>query len=324
MRTVSSVILVAGLSVALFSSGIIAEAAADTPLRTSQQITINQQSDVEVRGDFQVGPTRYVLEMNPGEERSVELSVMSREGEQRSYAIFIEDFSVISQDNDELQFYGKGTGPFSAKPWVTPAGSTFTLQHGERATIPVRVSVPKNAAVGDHYSVAFFEREDNDLSKGGFAMVPRVGALLLITVKGDVVRQGTLQKFTSASPLYWALPAQFVIQYKNSGTVHMVPTGMIEIRNLFGITVDEIPVRDWYVLRNSTRRRHVLWQPHFALGYYTATLNINAQGQDVATPLIVKFWVIPTIPVLLSLLVIFAVSFLVQMFFGRFELKRKK
>lgn len=307
-----------------FAQGVAAPSSSSSAsVHASQQIVINQQSGVEVRGDFQVGPTRFVLEMNPGEERSVELSVTSREGEPRSYDISVEDFAVSSEDNDNIQFYGKGDGPFSAKSWVTPVASSFTLRHGERATIPVRVSVPANAAVGDHYSVVLFERTIKDTTKGGFNMVPRVGALLLITVKGDVIHQGTLQMFRSASFLYWALPARFRVQYKNSGTVHMVPTGHIEMKNIFGITVDDIPVRDWYVLRNSTRRREVLWQPHFALGRYSATLSLNADGQEVTTPLTVQFWVIPTLPVLLSLLAIFGVSFLVQMFFGRYELKKK-
>ncbi len=324
MRSTSHLLLTGSLPLLLLFSTPIALAAPISNGSQNQQIVVNQQSGVEVREDFQVGPTRFVLEMNPGEVRSVDVAVTSREGEPHSYDIMVEDFAISDDGTDNIQFYAGGSGPFSARSWITPAATTFVLRHGERATIPVRVSVPLNAAVGDHYSVVLFERSVRDDTKGGFNLVPRVGVLLLITVKGDVVRQGTLQMFASRSPLYWALPAEFMVQYKNTGTVHMVPTGNIEIRNVFGIGVDEIPVKDWYVLRSSTRRRVILWQPHFALGYYSATLNINADGQEVSTPLTVRFWVIPTLPVLLSLLAIFVVSFFVQIFFSRFELRRKK
>ena len=154
-------------------------------------------------------------------------------------------------------------------------------------------------------------------------MVSRVGALFLITVKGDVIQQGTLQQFLVQRHLNWTLPVKFTLQYRNTGTVHLVPQGELNIRNIFGVTVDTVPVKDWYVLRNSTRRRDVVWQPTFAFGYYQTTLTLNAAGQQtVQIP--ASFWVIPAIPTALIIIAIFAISFLVQAFFSRFELKKKK
>ncbi len=262
--------------------------------------------------------------MSPGEERSVETTITSREGEPEGFSVSVEDFSITNDGTDSIQFYGNGFGPFSAKPWVTPIVGHFNLNHGERATFPVKISIPENASVGDHYAVVLFQRDLKDVSRPGFNVIPRVGALLLITVKGDLIRHGILQDFNVSRPVYWSIPAHFGMQYANEGTVHIVPVGHIEIKNIFGIPVDDIPVRDWYVLRNSIRRREVIWQPHFALGYYTATLTLSAEGQDPVQPMTVSFWIIPVLPVLLALLAIFAVSFLVQAFFSRFELKRKK
>lgn len=288
-------------------------------------IEIVQQAGVDIRGDFQVGPTKFVLEMDPGEERTVEVQLTSREGEERTYALDVEDFSVSNDGLDNMMFYGNGTGPFSAKSWIDTTVPVVTLKHGERAFISVKVTIPKNASVGDHYSVVMFRRLPKGGAPGGLGIVSRVGALLLITVKGDVIRDGGLQQFLSVRRVYWALPAQFVIQYRNSGTVHIVPFGKIEIRNVFGIAVDEIQVKDWYVLRNSIRRREIIWQPKFALGYYTANLRLKGVGSgapDVYQS--VSFWVVPALPVLLALLAIFSVSFIVQAFFGHFEIRRKK
>ena len=288
-------------------------------------IQISQQSGVEVRGDFQVGPTRFVLEMDPGETRTVEVQVTSREGEPRSYSIGIEDFAVTDDGTDNIQFYGNGTGPFSARSWITPAVVDFRLKHGERAFIPVTISIPKDASVGDHYSVVLFQRDPKlgEELKGGFNLVARIGALLLITVKGDIVKQGSMESFTVSRSLYWSIPARFAIVYKNTGTVHLTPSGHIEIANIFGIPVDDIGVKDWYVLRNSVRRRDIQWQPKFALGYYTATLHLTSAGQSDETIQTQTFWIIPALPVLLALLAIFFVSFLVQAFFSRFEIKKR-
>lgn len=263
--------------------------------------------------------------MDPGETRTVEVQVTSREGEPRSYSIGIEDFAVTDDGTDNIQFYGNGTGPFSARSWITPAVVDFRLKHGERAFIPVTISIPKDASVGDHYSVVLFQRDPKlgEELKGGFNLVARIGALLLITVKGDIVKQGSMESFTVSRSLYWSIPARFAIVYKNTGTVHLTPSGHIEIANIFGIPVDDIGVKDWYVLRNSVRRRDIQWQPKFALGYYTATLHLTSAGQSDETIQTQTFWIIPALPVLLALLAIFFVSFLVQAFFSRFEIKKR-
>ncbi|MDD5054920.1 MAG: hypothetical protein PHZ00_01485 [Candidatus Peribacteraceae bacterium] len=286
-------------------------------------VRINQEQDVEVRGDFILSPTRIVMELDPGEEETVELQIISREGIQRSFDVTVEDFSITDDGTDNIQFYAGSDGPFSARSWVTPAVPAVTIEHGQRAFFTVKVSVPKNASVGDHYSVVLFQRQPGEDERGGVSMVSRVGALFLITVKGDVVREGSLQQFLVQRRLNWALPVGFALQYRNTGTVHVVPQGHMEIRNIFGVVVDDIAVKDWYVLRDSTRRREIVWQPKFAFGYYNANLILTAAGQQQAVSP-VSFWVIPAIPTALILIAIFAVSFLVQAFFSRFELKKKK
>lgn len=304
---------------------VLAQSSVPSALSTVPPLQISEQSGVEVRGDFQVGPTRFVLEMDPGETRTVEVQLTSREGEPRNYSINIEDFSVSDDGTDNIQFYGNGAGPFSAKPWITPAVENFGLKHGERAFIPVKISIPNDASVGDHYSVVIFQRDlkQSEEQKGGFNLIARIGALLLITVKGDLIKEGSMEGFSVGRPIYWSLPAQFSIIYKNTGTVHLTPSGRIEVKNIFGIPVDDIDVKDWYVLRNSVRKREIIWQPKFALGYYSATLHLASAGQADETVQTVRFWIIPALPVLIALFAIFLVSFIVQAFFSHFEIKKK-
>lgn len=262
------------------------------------------------------------MELAPGEERTIKIEILSRGGEEHTYSLSVEDFSSDESGND-IAMYGGKDGPFSSRSWVQAAITKLNLKHGERATIPVTVRIPANAAIGDHYSTVLFQRDPKGVQPG-FNIVARVGVLLLITVKGQVIREGGLKSFSSGSPFYWKLPASLDLRYENTGTVHLVPTGRVEIRNIFGILVDEIPVKDWYVLRNSTRGRTITWQPGFALGYYKATLSVNASANHDTETLTTSFWVIPAIPVAMVLLAIFIVSLFVQVFFNRFEIRKKK
>jgi hypothetical protein len=297
------------------------QASSASSVASSAPLAISQQSDVPVRNDFQVGPTRFVLELAPGEQRTIKIELLSRGGDEHTYSLSVEDFSSDETGND-IAMYGGKDGPFSSRSWVKPQVEKLNLRHGERATIPVTVSVPANAAVGDHYSTVLFQRDPKGVQPG-FNIVARVGVLLLITVKGQVIREGGLQDFGTAAPFYWWLPATLDLRYKNSGTVHLVPTGRVEIRNVFGILVDEIPVKDWYVLRNSTRGRTITWHPSFALGYYKATLSVNANANHETEVMSTSFWVIPAVPVALVLIAIFLVSLVVQVFFTRFEIRKK-
>jgi hypothetical protein len=321
LRSLSATLAVV-LSGVFSVPALLAQSASSASSSSAPNIAISQQSDIPVANDFQVGPTRFVMELAPGEERTIKIEILSRGGEEHTYSLSVEDFSSDESGND-IAMYGGKDGPFSSRSWVQAAITKLNLKHGERATIPVTVRIPANAAIGDHYSTVLFQRDPKGVQPG-FNIVARVGVLLLITVKGQVIREGGLKSFSSGSPFYWKLPASLDLRYENTGTVHLVPTGRVEIRNIFGILVDEIPVKDWYVLRNSTRGRTITWQPGFALGYYKATLSVNASANHDTETLTTSFWVIPAIPVAMVLLAIFIVSLFVQVFFNRFEIRKKK
>ena len=111
--------------------------------------------------------------------------------------------------------------------------------------------------------------------------------------------------------------------YKNTGTVHLVPTGIVKISNIFGVDIDEIPFKDWYVYRESFRTRHLVWEPRFALGRYTATLTLTDSAHEVPIVATTVFWVLPIIPLLIIFAIILLISFLSQILMSRFEIRRR-
>lgn len=282
------------------------------------------QSGVPVAGDFQVGPTRFQLELAPGEEQVVILEVTNRSGKREGYSFVAEDFSAGTNEGEPTRLYGGDDGPYPARGWILPVENNIVLDHGERAFVPIRVRVSRDAEPGDHYAALLVQRdlEVTVTADKGFNVLSRVGALFLITVKGDVVQNASLTELRSRWPVFWSYPVLLSLSAENRGTVHMQPLGAIEIRNLFGFLVDEIPLTDWIILRNSERTRGIAWKPRFALGRYTARTDFTVFGQPTA-PLEASFWVFPALPVLASLFVIFLVSFIVQFFFSRFEIRRR-
>lgn len=290
------------------------------------RIQVNRENNVEDTDKYYIGPTRFLLDMEPGETRTVEVQVMNQEGETRMYVLETEDFAIDPEQNGAATFFpSHAAGPFPARGWLTPEVGSFELGHGERAFIRVRVSVPENAEPGDHYAAVVVAHEPSiPDEQSGFAVQSRVASLFIVSVAGDIQQEGMLEKLTTRRFINWMLPVFLRLTVRNTGNVYMQPTGAIRIRNIFGITVDEIPLRgELVVYRDSVRSEDISWKPRFALGRYTAETDLSAFSGTALASVSTSFWVFPLLPVLIMLCLIFLVSFLVQYFFTRFEIKRK-
>ncbi len=315
--TASLVFSVAGAHAATVPSG--------SQLLRPSSLRINIQSDTPVLRDFTLGPTRFILSMAPGEERTVDVELTNREGDPSIFNLTTEDFMANPEQEGTPTFFAEGIdGPYSARRWITPEIRRVQLNHADRAYLRVTVRVPKNADPGDHQAALIITREIPPDNVSGIAIVSRVASLFVITVQGDVVETGGIESISARKHINWSLPVSLHLVGKNTGTVHMLPTGVVEIRNIFGISVDQIPVNDWVILRESVRMRDFTWLPRFALGRYTAKTDFVAFNGRHLPSVSTSFWVIPLLPVLLILLVIFLVSFGVQYFFSRFEIQTKK
>lgn len=280
----------------------------------SPTILISQEPSLEVRGDIQAYPRRLVVELSPGETHTVEVAVQNRLGEAEQVSIHVEDFFAVEHEMSGIQFYGTSSGPYSARSWVKPQASSLWLAHGDQAFVPVKVTVPRGTKPGDYYAATLFQRA-SDTEAG---LVSRVASLLLITVKGESVRKGTVEDFTVQPSFAWSLPVSFSLKYKNEGTVFAAPTGFVEIKNTLGIVVDQLPLKDWFVLRDSIRERDIAWSPAFALGRYTATLKAALPGEE-PVPVTVSFWVIPLIPLVIWMVGIFGVALGIQLYLSSYE-----
>lgn len=317
--------LVLSLAFLLHAAAPVAWAQEETAPERPASLRVNLQNDMPAVGDFTVGPARVLLNIAPGEERTVELQITNREGRMAAFDLSTEDFTADPDRDGTPTFFAEDTeGPFPARAWLTPEVDRFELRHAERAFINVTVSVPENAEPGDHQAALIVTRDVESQPVGGFTIISRVAALFIITVEGDVVQEGYVDRLESRRYFNWFFPVFLRLSSRNMGTVHMIPTGVIEIRNIFGITVDEIPVANWVILRESNRNRDFEWRPTFALGYYRAVTDLKAFGDRRMEPVSTSFWVIPLLPVLIILFLIFLVSFIVQYFFSRFEIHRKR
>lgn len=321
MRKLPSAVLSVAVLAAALGSPFSAAAQTQGPKRPPT-LRVNLQSDRLPHDDFLVSPTRHSLVIPAGEKRTVDVEIYNRLAKRQDVKLGTEDFSADA-NGAPVFFDEQFSGPYTARLWMDPETERFELDPAEKAYVRVTVSVPADAEPGDHQAAVIVTRLNSDRASGAIGITARVACLFIITVPGDVRQEAHIERFVPQRVLNWFKPISLDLTLRNSGSVHAEPLGVIEIRNIFGIVVDEIPFRDWIVLRDSVRTRTLNWNPVFALGRYTARTRLTAFNGKPLELVTRAFWVFPILPVLIFLFLIFLISFLVQYFFARFEIRKK-
>jgi hypothetical protein len=287
----------------------------------------NFQENVEDR--FIISPVNLELNLAPGETSTQQVMIINRLGKTAKFNILKEDF-VGSDDPEKISvFLGEeSAGITSARDWVKPEIEEITLSHGDRLTLPVNITVPENAVAGSHYAALFASvtsAEESGDKASKVQLVSRVGCLLLINVPGKNTDTGEIAEFKSDRNFYRNGPVEFSAVFKNTGNVYQKVKGEVAIQNFLGATVARVPLKDWIVLSQSSRRQKTEWAKKWLCGRYTARLSLfYGLGGNLSASRDVVFWAFPWHVAILAFIILIMIYYLLRYFFSRFEIKRKE
>lgn len=296
--------------------------------RKDTDIPVNIHPGVIDDDKFLVQPGSFFEAGDPGETIVRKITILNKTGEDMIFQISVRDLGVDPEKGTPRFHQPHDVGPYPAKDWIKAEESEIALRHGEMATIPITVTIPEQADVGDHQATIMVRKKRLvERASGGIRVNAYTAIIFVVTVKGDVETGGEFVLFEPLKFFNWKLPVLFTAKAKNTGTVHINPNGNVKIKNLFGAVVDDVPFPSWHVMRGTAYTKQFDWRPKYAFGYYTAIANLEFAVKDgdpiPVDALSTSFVILPLIPTLVLILAIFAVSFLVQVFFTRFELRRK-
>lgn len=271
--------------------------------RAAYQIEQIPGGDVVV-GDFVVGPTKLELTLEPGTEKVVELMVTNRMGERRQFNLSVEDTKGSDDPNQAVVLLGDDRGPYSLKDYLKFPEATFELGQGERARIPVTVQVPADAQPGGLYgtvivsTASLADKNAQDTGPGaraGSVIVNRIGALFFVAIPGAVDRAGMLDDFKLLGDRQYFSrgPIDFQILFRNTGSIHLAPSGIVTITNMLGEEVGEVIVDPWFAFPQSLRLREIKWDRPYLFGKYTAEAKINRGYDNLTDTASVTFYVLP-------------------------------
>lgn len=280
-------------------------------------------------GDFVVGPGRTEVSLKPGETVVREVSITNRISEARKFKLQIEDISGTADGSAAMQVIEGERGPYSIRDYISFPENEFTLNLGERARIPVTITVPGDAEPGGFYGSVLVSTvrlgSDGESVAPRNPIIARVGSHFFLTVEGEQNVGGKTFDITTLPSQWWyeSGPITFGVAYENTGSIHVNPYGELSIKNFFGEEVGYVEMDPWFVLPQSIRTREIVWNREFLFGRYTAVATVNRGYDDILDEVQVTFWVLPW--KLLALLFggVFVIIFTLRLFFKTFEFKRK-
>ena len=264
---------------------------------------IENIAETPIANDFVVGPGKTEIKINPGESSLKNIVVTNRYGKEMKFNIKIEDLTSGSNSSEAISLLGEEKGPYSLRDYIKPEVMSFVLQQGDRASVPVTISIPEDATPGGLYGAIIITTESTDplektqieeaQARSGIVIESRIASLFFVRINGPVNEEGLLDGFSTDKKYYKSGPINFTYSFENKGSIYLNPYGVIEVKNLYGTVVEQISVNPYFVMPEFTRTMTKVWDREFTMGRYKATLKLNRGYGDIIDEKTVVFWVLP-------------------------------
>lgn len=223
-------------------------------------------------------PLPINLTTTPGKPVSADLRVKNNSSTPEKLKTSLYKFAVNEQSEVTLS---ESDSADDSLDWVSFIPAVFDAPPNEWQTVKMNIDVPETAGLGYYYAVAFSRAEAPTPVPSGAALRGQVITFVLLDVQvPNAKRELTVTEFSSDRSVYEFLPATFTVKVKNTGNIHLAPSGTIFIAR-GGQTVATLSVNPGQgnILPNSTRTFKAEWDDGFP-AYVTKIVD----GQPVANP----------------------------------------
>ncbi len=281
-----------------------------------------QSFDPNAASGLEISPAVVELNGERGKSYVLKLRVHNVTNSDLTYNSTVNDFGP-KDETGSPRILQMGALPLTASmvSWVKSAGQ-LQLKSQESRQIDIGVTIPNNAEPGGHYGVVNFTGKDPQIVSSTVGVNVSTGLLLLVRVDGAVTEKMSLASLTTEQnnkqrSFFESSPITFVTRLHNEGNVHVKPTGVLEIRNMFGGLVSSLQVNEKSsnVLPNSVRRFDSVLNKDWMIGRYEAnlTMGYGTKGQAIIGQ--VSFWVIPYRLLIVVALILATLGFIIHRLF---------
>jgi hypothetical protein len=338
------------LSLSVFAGTCVSSVYAQSPTSRPTPGAIREVPPAGI--NLTVSPTFLNLVTDPGEAIESQFRIKNNSNFTENLQIQIAKFEIVEGGKPVLSDIKPGD---AFAEWVTLPEPTFSISPNQTKTVKFSLNPPESASLGYYYALVI-NRVQERQEEGQQAVIAGSPALLtLLEVRSpNAKREVQLVEFKTDKMWYEYLPTNFTVKVKNTGNVHIVPSG-----NIF---IDRGNKKDIAILAANESRGNVLPQTErefiaswsdgmiitvpstvngrensetqfdfdkplssFRIGKYTANLLLVYDNgeRDVPLEAQVSFWVIPWKLILGALLLILT-PFILFILFRKVRGKRSK
>ncbi len=250
-----------------------------------------QQADA-----LKITPTIKEFSARPGDAVSGVVQLFNDSNERVSYSFDAVDASASTNESGFAE-YSKRSDTSTLSNWITIRESKVILNPNETKGVQYFVAIPGDAPPGGHYAGIKISSVEPGITSGA-GLSSGMIANIALDVEGQVLEKGDVVSFETVDGKknYDKLPISFTTRINNGGNRHFKPQGSIQLKNMFGSVVAELPLNagngGGNVLPRSTREFKNDWVGEFAFGKYTAILTADLGGAGVKTANL-ELWVMP-------------------------------
>lgn len=211
-----------------------------------------------------IAPVKYKIEADPGQILENVITVANPNDFILRVRAEFQDFKVTEGNN--IQWLpGDLENPYKMSGWIRIRQDIITLKPKEELRVPFKILVPRNATAGGKYSAVFFTGVSEN--EGDIGAVPRVGALVILNIRGDLKKTGELVSFSGPRFVNDG-PVNFTLAFLNTGTTHYEVEADFTVKNFFWKS-DDFSSETKIVYPDIQRNLNATWNKKFLLGIYT-------------------------------------------------------
>jgi hypothetical protein len=263
-----------------------------------------------------LSPPRLEISGDPGQTLTEKMVLINENNDEETFYSSYENFQAQGESGDPA--FTTATNDLGT--WMSTQPS-ITLEPGESQTIPFTINIPQNAEPGGHFAVVFWGTASPQV--GSVGVGAKTGLLVLLSVNGNAKQNAGFLNFNTVGSRFWysTLPVSFEYRFKNAGGDRIKPAGPLTIRDtvFFPAQVLDANPGAGNVLPGSTRRFQIDWinyihpndyvmpagffakfwsnvnyqWKNFAIGLYSANLNVVYGTNNQQAKATVFFFVFP-------------------------------
>lgn len=243
-------------------------------------------SDAPSNGSMAISPARFELEMKPGTETTVVINLDYRAPQNAKEPVRIvatlNDWTITK--DGRVEFFRANSRPDSASSWLIYSPGEAAVMPGTVHQIRVTISVPLDAAPGDHLAALIIEQRPETLKfeQNLRQMIVRYRMASVFYIKvPSLTKRGNFEGLYADST-----PEGIVVtpKLRNEGNSMIRPVASVKVLDAAERVVAELPdIESVPVLAGAELSHPVLIQKALPPGNYTVKYRIDFQDGAKAT-----------------------------------------